>query len=95
METNNKFQDYISKPEVNFFLSILIPLMALAVTWGIFTARLDHVEKMVNGLQETYSQQQRTNEEIKVTLAEIKANQLASQKDILYIRQGLDRHVNQ
>lgn len=86
MEKESSFQQYISKPEVNLFLSILIPLVALGISWGILTARLDHVENMALGLQDTYKQQTQTNEDIKVALARI-------QTDILYIRQEMDRHL--
>ena len=79
-------KDYLSKPEINFLLSIMIPLVAFAVGWGVMTARVDHVEKMTTGLQAEFSKQQAVNEDIKVRLAEI-------QKDILYIRQALEAHV--
>ena len=79
-------KDYLSKPEINFLLSIMIPLVAFAVGWGVMTARVDHVEKMTTGLQAEFSIQQAVNEDIKVRLAEI-------QKDILYIRQALEAHV--
>lgn len=81
-------KDYISKPEINFLLSILIPLVAFAVGWGVMTARVNHVERMTSGLQVEFSKQQTVNEEIKVRLAEI-------QKDIIYIRESLDSHAGQ
>lgn len=79
-------KDYLSKPEINFLMSILIPLIGLAVSWGIITTRIDHVEDMTNGLQVEFAKQQATNEDIKIKLAEI-------QKDILYIRESLDSHT--
>ena len=80
-------KDYLSKPEINFFLSILIPLIALAVAWGAMDARLTHVEAMAIGLQSQYKSQTETNEQIKVSLARIET-------DIIYIRQGLDKHLS-
>lgn len=81
-------KDAITKPEINFLLSILIPLTSLAVAWGVITARVDHVEKMVTGLQDKQQQQidsqLRVNEDIKIRLAEM-------QKDILYIRATIDK----
>jgi hypothetical protein len=80
METDkSNFREYISKPEVNLFLSIIIPLLAVAITYGIYTARIDQIEKLVNSLQITYAEQQKTNEQIQVRLAEL-------QKDVSYIR---------
>jgi hypothetical protein len=79
-------KDYLSKPEVNFFLSILIPLVALGVAWGVMTARLDNVDKRVDSLEEINSSQTKINQDIQVRLAEI-------QKDVLYIRKELDKHA--
>lgn len=78
-----EMKEYLSKPEINFFLSIAIPLIALAVGWGVMTTRLEHVEDTASVLRVDFNKQQSTNEEIKVRLAEI-------QKDILYIREALD-----
>ena len=80
-------KDYLSKPEINFLLSILVPLVALAVAWGSITTRVNHVESLALGLQNQYAEQQRTNEQIKVSLARIET-------DIIYIRQGLDKHLS-
>lgn len=76
-------KDVIQKPEINFWVGLLLPLIGVAVAWGTLTTRLDHVERMVIGLQNKQQiqieQQVTVNEEIKIKLAEI-------QKDILYIR---------
>lgn len=80
-------KEVLTKPEINFMLSIMIPLIALAVTWGVMTSRLEHMEKMVNGLQDTYKEQQQTNLGIQIKLAEI-------QKDILYIRKSFDAYTS-
>jgi len=81
-------KDALTKPELNFFMSIAIPLIALAVSWGVVTTRIDHQERLLLGLQNEYSEQRNTNESIKITLAEI-------QKDILYIRTELDKHATE
>lgn len=77
----------IEKPEINFWVSLIIPIIGIAVSWGVLATRVEHVEEMVIGLQ---SKQQRqieaqmvVNEEIKIRLAEI-------QKDIIYVRALLD-----
>jgi hypothetical protein len=79
-------KDYLSKPEINFAMSIFIPIVMFGVGWGIMTTRLDHVERMTVGLQDQVELQRKTNAEISVRLAEI-------QKDILYIRDNLDKHI--
>lgn len=84
----NSMKDALTKPEISFFLSIAIPLIALAVSWGVMTTRIDHIEKLALGLQETYKEQASMNEGIKIQLAEI-------QKDVLYIRKELDKHSNE
>lgn len=79
-------KDYLSKPEINFFMSVAIPLIALAVSWGVMTTRIDHVERIAMGIQEEYIKQSKINEDIKVSLARIET-------DILYIRKSLDEHI--
>ncbi len=79
-------KEYLSKPEINFFLSILIPLVAIAVGWGVMTTRVEQLERITLTLQEHYVQQERISNEIKVSLARIET-------DILYIRKQLDKTV--
>lgn len=79
-------KEYISKPELNLFLSIIIPLLAFGVGWGIMSNRVDHLDKMTAGLQDQLQLQRDANQEICVRLAEI-------QKDIVYIRAELDKSI--
>lgn len=81
-------KEYLSKPEINFMLSILIPLLALAVAWGIFSQKVNHLEAMTLGLQRQYDLDKSDREDLKIRIAEI-------QKDISYIREKLDEHTNQ
>lgn len=83
-QKKNTLKEYISKPEVTFFLSLIIPLTALAVTFGIMTARINYIEKTMSTLQNQYTAQSTTNSDIKVRLAEI-------QKDIIYMKEAFDR----
>lgn len=76
-------KDVLTKTWVLFFLSIAIPLMSLAVSYGAVTARLDQAEKEIGLIRAEHTAQRDVNEEIQVKLAEI-------QKDILYIREKLD-----
>lgn len=75
-------KDAISKPEINFWIGLAIPMLGIAVMWGTMTARIDHLEDMTIGLQDTYAEQRVQNTEIQVRLAEI-------QKDVLYIKQQI------
>lgn len=77
-------KDYLSKPEINFLLSILIPLLALAVSWGILSSRVDQLCKDLDEMKATVKGQQSINTDIQVRLAEI-------QKDVLYIKVSLDK----
>ena len=81
-------KDYISKPEINLILSIVVPMVALGIAWGVMTTRINHIESMALGIQEQYNQQMITNEQIKVSLARIET-------DILYIRKSLDYHISE
>jgi len=77
-------KDTIQKPEINFWVGLIIPLLAVAITWGATFNRVNHLEKMVLGLQTTYSSQREQNVKIQVQLAEI-------QKDVLYIKAEIAR----
>lgn len=81
---NGKISEYISRPEINLFVSVMIPLLGLAVLWGVQTTRMDRLEKMVDSLQTTYTQQQFTNQGIQIKLAEL-------QKDVSYIRLEIEK----
>lgn len=70
--------------EINFIIQLAVPLSAVAVSWGIMRAKIAEVENVTRCLSDKYDEQTKTNEEIKVKLAEI-------QKDILYIRKSLDQ----
>ena len=77
-------KDSLNKPEVSFWIGLVIPLIAVAVAWGATMSRVNHLEKMVVGLQDTYSIQREQNTKIQVQLAEI-------QKDVLYIKAEIAR----
>jgi len=44
MTKSNKYKDVISRPEVSFWIPLLIPLLALAVAWGTINARVSASE---------------------------------------------------
>lgn len=74
----------ITLNDINFIISLAIPLLAVAVSWGVMRTRIVEVEKAAKCLSDKYDEQTKTNEDIKIKLAEI-------QKDILYIRKSLDK----
>ena len=72
----------LQKPEISFWVGLVIPLLMIAVSWGSLNTRMSHLEKMTMGLQDTYASQRDQNTAIQVQLAEI-------QKDVLYIKQEI------
>ena len=38
--TKNGYKDIISRPEVSFWIPLIIPLLALAVAWGTINERV-------------------------------------------------------
>ena len=82
-------KEAIQKPEINFWLGLIIPFVGIAIAWGTLTTRVDHIEKMTVGLQNKQQvqidNQLIVNEEIKIRLAEI-------QKDLIYIRAVVDKN---
>lgn len=78
-----KPSELLTKPEINFFLSILIPLVALSVTYGTLSEKIYYVETATNTVKAQCDENKNDNNEIKIRLAEI-------QKDILYIREKID-----
>jgi hypothetical protein len=81
-------KNYLSMPLVNFVLSVVTALIPVAIWTGIMSARVENIEKNMIIMQKQYSDQVQVNQEIKVSLARIET-------DIIYIRQGLDKHLNQ
>lgn len=73
----------ITPRNVSFILSILIPLLALAISWGVWTTRVDSLESR---LAERTAQAERADNalvDIKIQLAEIKT-------DLVYIRKQVE-----
>jgi len=81
-------KEYISKPEVNFLLSVVTALIPVAIWGGVISSRMDNIEKNMVIIQSQYANQVVVNEQIKVSLARIET-------DIIYIRQGLEKHLSQ
>lgn len=87
-------KEAIQKPEVSFWLSIVIPLLGFAVSWGILTTKVDSmIDKGVRLRTEfenhvTYAENRQ--EKIDTTLLQIQVQLAEIQKDILYIKENLN-----
>ena len=44
MTKPNSYRDIISRPEVSFWIPLLVPILALAVAWGTINARVSASE---------------------------------------------------
>ena len=76
------FKETVTKPEISFFLSIVIPLIGVAIGWGVFSTRVNYLEREVGKLKTDY-------DGINVTLVEIKVQLAEISKDILYIKEKI------
>ena len=79
-------KDWLSKSEITFFMSIIIPLTALGISWGIMTARLQEIDRRQVIIETKLETQIQTNQEIKISLTQL-------EKDIQYIKVALDKHI--
>ena len=90
----NGLKEFISRPEVSFWVPIIVTVVSIAISFTVLSARVQSLETYgstplraeleshikANDAQQLLDQQRYT--EIQVKLAEI-------QKDILYIRESL------
>jgi hypothetical protein len=67
-------------------MSIIIPLTALGISWGIMTARLQEIDRRQVIIETKLETQIQTNQEIKISLTQL-------EKDIQYIKVALDKHI--
>ena len=86
-------QDVVKKPEISFWMALILPILGFAVAWGVFSNRLDSLEERFNYFGGRFQEHEITADAqfhlvdgqftfIQVTLAEI-------QKDILFIKESL------
>lgn len=78
-------KEVLNKPEINFWVGLVLPLLAIAAMWGSMGTKVSQLEDMTLGLQDTYTIQREQNTRIQVQLAEI-------QKDVLYIKAELAQY---
>ena len=83
-------KDALQKPEINFWIGLIIPLVAIAVAWGVNNTRLSNLENWFDFFGGRYEERVKQVDtkmdaqdvaftQIQVRLAEI-------QKDISFIR---------
>ena len=87
-------KEAIQKPEINFWLSLIIPVIGIAVAWGVLNTRVEYLsdkvdyadirfQSHVDSSEKRFDEQNAVFLDIQVKLAEI-------QKDIAFIKQQLD-----
>ena len=74
----------LSLSAIKFWMPVIITLISLAVSWGVWTTRLTAVEAAV-AVNETKI------EIIGTTFTEIKVHLAEMQRDIMYIREQIDK----
>ena len=90
-----KIKELITKPEINFWIPIIITLVSIAVAWSTGMARLDRVCDRVDTLEkrveshivlaeQVWDERDDQYTQIQVTLAEI-------QKELIYLNEKLAR----
>ena len=80
-------KEVVTKPEVSFFVSLMIPLIAVGISFGIATARLDNIDRRLVTAETKIENQIELIQEVNIGLTGI-------QKDIQYIKAALDIHIN-
>jgi len=86
-------KDALQKPEISFWVGLLVPLIGVAVSWGVITTRLDTLEERLNYFGDRFVDRQvavdsrldKRDEvllDIQVTLGRI-------QTDLEYIKQAV------
>ena len=80
----------IQKPEVSFWITIIIPLIGVGISWGVNSARLENLESRFDYFGGRYETHVKDNtqsfENQNVVLLNIQVRLAEIQKDILYIR---------
>ena len=75
-------KDFLSKPELAFWIPIIILIVSFAVGWGVVTARLDNIDRRLVSAEAKIETQLEVNQSIMVSLEGIS-------KDVQYIKAAL------
>jgi hypothetical protein len=52
----NNYKDVISKPEISFWIPLLIPLLALAIAWGTITSEIKAQKEELTTIKQTVAE---------------------------------------
>ncbi len=87
----SKTRDAITKPEVRLIISIVSPLLAIAVMWGSMSSKIDAMGDFSHAHVEDYDDHVLVSDsrydDTKTTLLQIQIQLAEIQKDILYIKE--------
>lgn len=83
----------MQKPEISFWLAVIIPLLGIAVQWGVFTSRIGQIEKdivRVQGIQDHHlEQEEQDGRDLDIRLLNMEIQLAEIQKDISFIRERI------
>ena len=83
-------KEAIQKPEVSFWLAIIIPLLGFAIQWGVLSTKITACGsncQEVNGRLDIHIEKAEANDRsIDISLTQIKVQLAEIKKDIQYIR---------
>jgi len=90
----NSIKNTIQKPEVSFWMAIILPLLGFAVMWGVQTTKVNSIDEKMNYRNNKYEEQEKEYEarfkETDVIFMQIQVSLAEIQKDIAYIKLALD-----
>jgi mannitol-specific phosphotransferase system IIBC component len=86
-EANGTYRSLISKPEISFWVPLILPLIGLAVAWGIITTKVSAIEvenANLRTLLERVIVLEEKDKALQEDITEIK-------NDVKYIRQQINK----
>jgi hypothetical protein len=87
-------KDLIEKPEINFWIGIIVPLIGVAISWGVISTKVKSLETRFDYFGGRFIERQekvdgRLDSQDKVFL-DIQIKLAEIQKDILYIKENIN-----
>lgn len=88
----------IKKKDLSFWTNALLPLLAVAVSWGIMLKTLESQDKRIYDIEKRLDQHEEwgqiQHEKLNSTYIDIQVQLAGIQKDIIYIKTSLDGKAN-
>ena len=84
---NDIHKSFISKPEISFWVPLIVPLIGLAIAWGVLTTKVEAIEteaQDIRALLERVIVLEEHSKAIVDDISEIK-------NDVKYIRQQINK----